>query len=74
MGKLTEAMQQKAEREKPHLVDVKEQLMQGDTKRLNCDVPISVYKKLQLKVIREDTSITAVINQMVYDYVNASDD
>ena len=70
MGKLTDAVQQKTQREENQdLFDIKDALLRGDTKRLNCDVPASIYKKLQLKVIHEDTSITAVVNQLVADYV-----
>lgn len=70
MGKLTDAVQQKTNREENQdLFDIKDALLRGDTKRLNCDVPVSIYKKLQLKVIHEDTSITAVVNQLVADYV-----
>lgn len=71
MGKLIDAVQQKTSREESQdLFDIKDALLRGDTKRLNCDVPVSIYKKLQLKVIHEDTSITAVVNQLVADYVS----
>ena len=71
MGKLIDAVQQKAQREgSQDLIAIKDELLRGETKRLNCDVPASIYKKLQLKVVLEDTSITAVINELVLEYVN----
>lgn len=72
MGKLVDAMQQKHGREEQRddLVNLRDQLLRGDTKRLNCDVPVSLYKKLQIKAIQEDSSITAVVNRLVADYVN----
>jgi len=56
MGKLTDAVQQKHERDdgREYLDSIKDQLLKGDTKRLNCDVPVDLYKKLQIKAIQED--------------------
>ncbi|MEE2732957.1 MAG: hypothetical protein VYA55_19205 [Pseudomonadota bacterium] len=73
MGKLVDAVQKKHEREEQRddLANIRDQLLRGDTKRLNCDVPVRLYKKLQIKVIQEDSSITAVVNRLVADYVNA---
>ena len=72
MGKLVDAVQKKHERDEQRddLMNVRDQLLRGDTKRLNCDVPVLLYKKLQIKAIQEDTSITAVVNRLVADYVN----
>lgn len=73
MGKLIDAVQQKNRREagRDDLDDVREQILRGDTKRLNCDVPVYLYKKLQIKAIQEDSSITGVINRLVQEYVNS---
>jgi len=70
MGKLIDALQQKSERDSvnPELLDAKNILLREETKRLNCDVPISVYKKLQLKVIRNDTTISAAVNDWLLNY------
>ena len=74
MGKLTEAVQKKANRSEENLtlLSIRDELLRGDTKRLNCDVPASIYKRLQLKVIQEDTSITAVVNLLISEYVGDS--
>lgn len=76
MGKLTDAVIHKTNRDedKTKVYSLREQLQREDAKRLNCDVPASLYKKLQLKVIQEDTSITSLINQFVYDYVYGDKD
>lgn len=66
-------MQQKHNREDRHdyLKEVRDQLLRSDTKRLNCDVSAQLYKKLQIKAIQEDSSITSVVNRLVADYVNS---
>ncbi len=73
MAKLTDAVQHKTARDgdSRELLIAKSNLARFETKRLNCDVPADVYKKLQLKVIQNDTSITFVINQMIMDYVSS---
>jgi hypothetical protein len=73
MGKLTDAVQHKHGRDdgKEYLESIKNQLLRADTKRLNCDVPVQLYKKLQIKAIQEDSSITSVINRLVADYVRS---
>jgi hypothetical protein len=72
MGKLTDAVMQKPERPETNdaLDQAKKSLLGDDTKRLNCDVPAGVYKKLQLKAIQNDTSISALVNEWVLKYVN----
>lgn len=71
MGKLTEAVRQKNKGAigREDLESIREQIMRGDTKRLNCDVPVHIYKKLQIKAIQEDSSITSVVNRLVEEYV-----
>lgn len=73
MGKLIDAVQQKNSRDdvREDLETVKDRLLRGDTKRLNCDVPVNLYKKLQIKAIQEDMSITAVVNKLVEQYVRS---
>jgi len=72
MGKLVDAVQKKVSRvdENKELFSAKNELSRFDTKRLNCEIPSDIYKQLQLKVVQNDTSITAVVNQMVRDYVS----
>lgn len=73
MGKLFEEPQHKSKRAagRDEVDFVREQILSGDTKRLNCDVPVYLYKKLQIKAIEEDSSITAVINRLVEEYVRS---
>lgn len=73
MGKLIDAVQQKDKREegREDLESLREQILKGDTKRLNCDVPAHIYKQLQIKAIQEDSNITGVINRLVREYVNS---
>jgi len=73
MGKLADAMQQKQHRKDSYeyLDEVKGQLLRGDTKRLNCDVPVQLYKKLQIKAIQEGSSIARVVNRLVAEYVRS---
>ena len=73
MAKLADVVQRKAirEGENQDLLIAKSDLARFDTKRLNCDVSADVYKKFQLKVIQDDTSITSVVNQMIMDYVSS---
>ena len=72
MGKLADAVVQKTERTNGHEIGdmMKASLLCEDTKRLNCDVPASIYKKLQLKAIQNDKSISALVNEWVLNYVN----
>ena len=72
MGKLIDTVHQKHGQNdgREYLETIKDQLLRGDTMRLNCDVPVQLYKKLQIKAIQEDSSITSVINRLVADYVN----
>lgn len=51
-------------------VDVPAHYFQEPTKRLNCDVPIDLYKALQIQAITEDTSLTALIVCCVYAYID----
>ena len=69
----TDAVHQKQDRGdgREYLESIKDQLLRGDTKRLNCDVPVELYKKLKIKAIKEDSSITSVINRLVADYVRS---
>lgn len=71
MGKLTEAIQQKTGRDEENmdLFPTKEALLTEDTKRLNCDVPSSIYKKFQIRTIENDSSITETINQLILEYL-----
>jgi len=73
MGKLSDAVQQKNDRDgaREDLISVRDQVLRGDTKRLNCDVPVHVYKKLQIKAIHEDESITSVINRLIEEYLRS---
>lgn len=74
MGKLVDAVSNKENRsiQNNDLLPIKNELIKSVTKRLNCDVPTQLYKQFQLKVIQEDTSITAVVNQLIYDYVDGA--
>ena len=73
MGKLSDAVQQKNDREggREDLMSVRDQVLKGDTKRLNCDVPVHLYKKLQIKAIHEDESITSVVNRLIEEYLRS---
>ena len=40
-----------------------------NTKRLNCDVPSSVYKSFMIHAIEKNSSITALTNQLIADFL-----
>ncbi|MCG8313155.1 MAG: hypothetical protein MI976_08060 [Pseudomonadales bacterium] len=73
MGQLTDAVRQMHSRgvERADLESIREHVLRSDTKRLNCEVPVQVYKQLQIKAIQEDSSITGIINRLVLEYVNS---
>jgi len=70
MGKLSEAIQIKSGSSNAELSAIKNDLLKGETKRLNCDVPANIYKKFQQVAIEQDTSITEVVNKLVLEYIN----
>jgi hypothetical protein len=70
MGSLTKALEQKEAADlRPEVSAAKEDLLKGNTKRLNCDVPASLYKKLHLIAVQNETSISALVNVWIADYI-----
>lgn len=70
MGSLTKALEQKEAADlRPEVAAAKDELLRGNTKRLNCDVPASLYKKLHLIAVQNETSISALVNAWVLNYI-----
>lgn len=71
MGSLTKALEQKENAAlRPEVEAAKEDLLRGYTKRLNCDVPASLYKKLHLMAVHQDTSISTLVNEWIVDLIS----